>query len=998
MPRHLSCRFLASTAAIGLVAMGPARAQETVVRATGDQVIVNAQSMPSGSAQSTIDGVPIQSISGAVDGTAMSLDNNRLTTKARGNSATSRLSDDGSAAGTVMNTDISIGATGTDAAAAHLVVNSQEMRGDVDADIFDSGFSVAAERITNSTVAVTGNSAGASAIGNQAGNAVDLAGTSVGQGAGIANIQVAAPPATSDVAARVRRGMSISTGSVSDADLSLADNTLESYAATNAADNALSAVAGDIAAGTLADSGSAATPAGLESTASFTIANQQSASGMVKARAGTVLDSVTDGGPAFLVTATGDAGAAVLDNSRSALTATAEVNRASSATSLAAAALDGSSAAIANRQSATNARVVASTHGGSEISVTGPLDGSRLSIADTEIAAAARANAADNALTVNAATITDGSGRPRGAAAFTSDDQRDQATAGYSLLNDQAYGSSSISANQYGAAARAIAGGDLIRSEIALTANHASARGVGNTATNALDLAATTFASGAAIANAQSGDGNVIAALGEASDPSGASIVANGAIEKARLDVSDNVLSGSATGNAATNALNLKTATLLGSNSSAVAGPTDNAYGALGDIVLSSQQKLGQPSLSGALTPTISSAIDAGYGVTSARAVETAITVGSNDQRSEAIGNSTANELTVTAAQSAASPTTALSSSQYGQAQVSASSAMAFRAPLELESASVSIAGNGNVALAMLNDASNAMTVNTADRETSQGAGTAIGMFGPPLATGTVALANQQFATGSSWSSASFAIDPTLGASLSDSRLAITDNSIIAESDANRVVNSLKTGNQSAALANSQTNLAGITATASTGYEADSPNNSWQNATLALQGNAISALARGNIAANDVTLSGGPDGLDPAAAIVSASNVQADTALQNVQNNLGAVTASAQTASAALNLPTAVGSMFTTTGNSASAAAVGSAATNSIAQRSQGTRFSAAILNTQINSGAVTAIVSASPTQSIANQLGSSAMTITGNQIAATAIGNQASSAIAASR
>lgn len=218
------------------------------------------------------------------------------------------------------------------------------------------------------------------------------------------------------------------------------------------------------------------------------------------------------------------------------------------------------------------------------------------------------------------------------------------------------------------------------------------------------------------------------------------------------------------------------------------------------------------------------------------------------------------------------------------------------------------------------------------------GAFASAGPLGPPFARATAALASQQFATDSAQATAVSRIgDTAIDASLAGSRFTVDGNSSVAESAGNRASNSLVVGTMGsagpgAALANSQTSIAQVTATATTraGYALTAPTVSpIAGSTIAIENNTTSALARGNAADNAMTVAGTGDAATPGSIDLRNEAVQGGVVLLNGQANYGAVTASAADSSylVPLNASAAVsGSTVTIGGNAIGASAYGNMA------------------------------------------------------------------------
>jgi hypothetical protein len=250
----------------------------------------------------------------------------------------------------------------------------------------------------------------------------------------------------------------------------------------------------------------------------------------------------------------------------------------------------------------------------------------------------------------------------------------------------------------------------------------------------------------------------------------------------------------------------------------------------------------------------------------------------------------------------------------------------------------------------------------------------------------------------------------------------VSGNSTMAEASANRAVNvaNVSAGSSLGAaagvtnsqisdteVASSATTTAGITLAG----DFDGPA-ALNGGSITVGGNSTTALARGNAATNALNYAAGANygtGTDnPAYSSLAASDVDgfavARAAVLNAQANSGPVSASSVDATYGAALNSDGGFAVTNgtvgvIGNSVSAAAYGNTATNSLTLASLNTgQPTAAVGNYQINSGPVTASVT-TVTYGIGTGLGGvsgSALSVSGNQVTATAVGNSATTTIAA--
>jgi hypothetical protein len=171
-----------------------------------------------------------------------------------------------------------------------------------------------------------------------------------------------------------------------------------------------------------------------------------------------------------------------------------------------------------------------------------------------------------------------------------------------------------------------------------------------------------------------------------------------------------------------------------------------------------------------------------------------------------------------------------------------------------------------------------------------------------------------------------------------------------------------------------------------------------------MEGNLSQAVGRANSADNEVTVSmaSGTAVFARPTAILSAFEIDASAPvlLANGQSNYGAVTArAAGDFGIPLNASASVSaSTLSATGNSVVASAYGNAANNKLTLGGIGAAPAAMLVNVQSNNAPVTASVVGSTVGLRTGVLASSTVAVTGNQLAATAIGNIATNAISTAR
>jgi hypothetical protein len=403
------------------------------------------------------------------------------------------------------------------------------------------------------------------------------------------------------------------------------------------------------------------------------------------------------------------------------------------------------------------------------------------------------------------------------------------------------------------------------------------------------------------------------------------------------------------------------------------------------------------------------------------------LTVDGNSQTSRAVANTADNSVELDVGNTAAG--TALVSNQYGGAIVLATSDLEVFAPVASSGSQVSMSGNANLALAVMNNVTNTLPVdaNSANPTTST-IDAIVDVDTDAVAYGDHVLVNRQQADDSVSASAATMVynQETIDSDTSGivgSSVTISGNSTMAEASANRAVNvaNVSAGSSlgaAAGVTNSQVSNTEVTSSATTAAgltlagEFDGPA-ALNGSSITVGGNTTTALARGNAATNALNYAAGANygtGTgDAARSSLAASEVDgfavAQAAVLNAQVNTGPVSASSVDATygVALNggsgFPLATNGTVRVAGNSVSAAAYGNTANNSLTLASLNTgQPTAAIGNYQANSGPVTASVT-SVTYGVGTGFGSttgSALSVTGNQITASAVGNSAVNTIGA--
>lgn len=1035
-------RHLLGTAALAVLLNLSAADAQSAAQATGNRALANDQAATSGYALADASNAGVQtSITSTVDRSSASVSDNQIVTNARGNAATQSLALDTLDGGdNSILTSLSAGTGGTTGIAGTAIANRQSIgSGYVASDIYTAPIGLSIDGATRSQFSVTGNSEDAQARGNDATAAIALSGaTSIG-GAGIASYQNSIY--ASSVAARSRGNVTLASGAIDDTSLVVTGNLARAVSQGNAVDNSLSSTVLALSAPSTDTASVVPTPGETPTVnAGLAILSNQSSNGLVKAGSGAY---ATD--PALSVSVDSRAYRSSVSASDNGLLAAGYGNSSSNSLQVKADSIDAAStgrgsgglgvpvamlaspgagapgaiANVTNVQSAPNLTVKAFTVGGTAVDVTGGLAGSSIAASGNQTRIIGTANlASGNTLTVDGGTIgASGSRNGTGAIgnALAQTDGSSTADAAFGVQNVQNAGTSTVSATEIyrGGVAASIAG-SLSGSSVRVSDNGATAAGTANSAVNAASVNAVSAQTSVAVNNMQSSDAGVTASLGSPGLAHAASVTIGGAASGSDLAVTSNSATATAIGSNVSNRLSLSAVQLAGGSdrTGAVAGAIGEDYGATGTAALASNQKLGQPATNNALTPSITSNVQGDTGIAIGYLVYgSVLTVKDNAQRANALGNTVVNRAIVSATtQDPTAPAgAALSSTQYGEANVTATSGAHFSIPGALRHSRASLTGNSNIALAVVNDADNALVARGIGNAAPSTADLASGQFGPPRASGTTALANQQFATGSTTAAATTQFANPVAGGLLASDLSIATNLTSSEASANRALNAVtltsRGSNSNAGLVSTQDSIAVVKATATSdaayrggGLTADGVSGS----SVAITGNTVSTLARGNAVDNELMLSLG------SGAIPSEANARIDrfdvlasapAAIVNTQTNVGPVAATTLASyDVPLNAGPVANSSLSITGNNAVSTAYGNSANNVVTVSGIGAAPGAAIANVQTNNGAVSAAVTSNSVRITSGTVGSSTVTMSGNQLAANAVGNQASSAIATPR
>ncbi|WP_336980540.1 hypothetical protein [Altererythrobacter fulvus] len=504
----------------------------------------------------------------------------------------------------------------------------------------------------------------------------------------------------------------------------------------------------------------------------------------------------------------------------------------------------------------------------------------------------------------------------------------------------------------------------------------------------------------------------------------GVTVALDSSVDASTISVDDNSVAGSVTGNSASNSVKVDgTSVPDGSDHfqvTAIADGTDTS--AAGDHMLTNVQVVGDTQLTSEVYSTF--AIDMTDG---ANIDDSTLTVDGNSQSSRAVANTAANSVELSATNTDAGAV--LASNQFSEAEVSALSNVEIYAPVSSDNTSVSLSDNSNLALAVVNNVSNSLTIegtnvypNVIARDVL------LDVDSDVYGGGDGILLNQQIAQTSATATAVTNIYNEDGTYLTtdgvvDGSVKITGNSTTAEASANRAVNvaDASAGSSlgaSVGIVNAQNSIADVTANATTNagvviagddvLDAAALNGS----SVTLGTNTTASLARGNSATNALNYSAGANYGDVdllagtgAYTVTTSGNVatSARAAVLNVQGNSGAVSANSTQTTYVVALNSQLGEPAVTNatvgviGNAVSAAAYGNTATNSVTVAALNTNApTVAIGNVQNNSGPVSATVT-TVTYGVNGGYGAiagSAISVTNNAVTATAVGNNAVNAI----
>ncbi|MEO7689179.1 MAG: hypothetical protein ABIS51_07830, partial [Sphingomonas sp.] len=706
-------------------------------------------------------------LSAPVQDATTTLSGNILSASARGNQASDTLAPVSLATDfPVSPTRLLAGNAGVTATSDNLIASSQRNLGsDVQALMIDAPrISIEGSDVASSRLGVSDNQLEAIGVGNDFANSLTLTNPGTAGGAIVALQKV---DTASLIAGRSYGSTSLTAGAVTASYLSLAGSLLRAIANGNTADNELSVKSMSIVASGDGDIAATVPTSGVGDPvvhAAYAVLSNQQSGASIKARSGDI-----DSSPSFRVAVAGSVDASSIANDGNGAVAASYGNQSVNMLGLDASSITGDPdhpGALANVTGVERidaSPITAISSGGSRTDLAGDVTGSTLSISRNSTRTQSIGNlASGNALSVTAGNLVASAPDPLGdgsvGLALVSGDGTASVTAPVSVLNVQDFGGAAMRVLQTDSAVQLSTGGNISASAVNADGNIAVGSATGNSATNTATLKAVSLGAAVDVDSLQTGDGSVTVAMGTAVSRVGSTIMAQGALTDSSVSVSGNSSTGTAIGSTAANSLTVAANDIVNTSGHdrAKAGTLAAGYGAAADLALANNQKLGEPSIDGSSTAQIASTVYGWFGIANVDAAtgRSSLIVDGNSQRANALGNTAVDRVAVSAtriaAGDAAAAGTALSSAQYGQANVAAVSDLDLGAGGGLVASSVSLSGNTNQALAAVNDVDNGLSIDAVDLASATGGdvlGT-VGSLGSARLVGDHVLASTQFATG----------------------------------------------------------------------------------------------------------------------------------------------------------------------------------------------------------------------------------------------------------
>lgn len=819
----------------------------------------------------------------------------------------------------------------------------------------------------------------------------------------------------SSVLARSTGSVQLTAAAVSDATLTLNNNSIQSTALDNVAVNQLKLT------GTTATGDASLTMTGLQSPITTTstssvasdvsLINLQTSAhdGNMKARTGyDSSDGLAAVNQTLQVAGASRASITASDNNVSSVL---YANNSSNMLGMNVTTLTAMTAALSNSQQVITGALTAYTRGDVQLVSIGDVDTASLTLKGNTISATAGANDASSAMTVAA---TDLVGRDLAS--------RQASVGDFQVVTDFALGNqqqlidgTTVNAKATGDIHLNAASNIIGSSQLSLSGNTLSATGTGNNATNALSMSATNISKASVgLASEQSLDGS----SSVTSDTTGSIKMTGGISTDSALSAADNTIKASALGNLVANTLTAAASNYTGPTSSTV---TADHISVAADFAIANKQI--NDSAAAIRASTLGTVQVAVGDVTGTTSSSSSNSLTGNTLKALAQSNSASNEikLTVTELRSASA---GVSSYQSSAAAVSASVGpdtsssvsnpglfLVKSGDVDAETTgnvtkgSITVSGNTASALAGMNEAFNTLTV-TGSNLLARGLAVTAPTVGTVSSSGAdFAVMNTQSGSGSAEASLNAGASGfSSTGSFTAGSVTVNSNALLARASANTANNTLTLAasnrleasgvvNNLQQMADGATVKASIASTSAVGVELASTSG---DAVVTVKDNTVTAQATGNVAnnalnasANNAITAAGASGT-PTFAVLNyqSTGTSPSSPAYGVQSIINGISVGGSQLGGALN-----GGSATVAGNQVLSVAYGNSANNSVVVSALTPTLntaSASITSVQYNLTSVNATIGNTTVQASGSAGSSGAnVGISGNSIVAIAVGNR---------
>jgi hypothetical protein len=806
---------------------------------------------------------------------------------------------------------------------------------------------------------------------------------------------------------------------VSDANLAMNNNSIQSTALDNVAVNQLSL------AGTTATGKSSLTMTGLQSPITTASANSVAADaslinlqasahyGDMKANTGYQSDNSPD--PVAVTLQVAGAINASMTASENNVSSLLYANNASNTLGMKVTTVTAMTAALSNTQQVSTGALYSRTLGDVLLKSTAAVAGSNLTLKDNSITATAGANDAGNKMTVVATDLVGRNSVSRAASVGSF-----QVSTDFALGNQQQLiNGTDVTASATGAVHLNASDNAIGTSKLTLSGNTLSATGSGNNASNALSMTATNITQASlGLASEQSLD----AGTSVTSTTTGSTKMTGDVTSNSALTAADNTIKSTALGNLVTNTLTAAASNYTGPTSSTVtAAATSGTTSVAADFAIANKQTNASTSDIKATTlGTVQMAVGAVTGTTSASSSNS---LTGNTLKALAQSNSATNEikLDVTELRSASA---GVSSYQSSAAAVSASVGpdtsssvsnpglfLVKSGDVDAETTgnvtkgSITVSGNTASALAGMNEAFNTLTV-TGSNLLARGLTVTAPTVGTVSSSGAdFAVMNTQSGSGSAEASLNAGASGfSSTGNFTAGSVTVNANSLLARASANTANNTLTLAasnrleasgvvNNLQQMADGATVKASIASTSAVGVELAITSG---EAVVTVKDNMVTAQATGNVAnnalnasANNAITAAGASGT-PTFAVLNyqSTGTSPSSPAYGVQSIINGISVGGSQLGGALN-----GGSATVAGNQVLSVAYGNSANNSVVVSALTPTLntaSASITSVQYNLTSVNASIGNATVQASGTAGSSGAnVGISGNSIVAMAVGNR---------